>query len=106
MRIVIVGGGLAAANAVEELRTAGHEGSIAMFGTEPHPPYNRPPLSKGLLLGKEDEQSIFVHDEKWYADQSVELHLGVTVTRLDLDRRRIHAGSEEHPFDRLLLATG
>lgn len=58
MRIVIVGAGLAAANAVEELRRQGHDGSIIiMFGTEPHLPYNRPPSAKGLLLGKEDEES-------------------------------------------------
>jgi NADPH-dependent 2,4-dienoyl-CoA reductase/sulfur reductase-like enzyme len=106
MRVVIVGGGLAAANAVEELRTQGHEGEIDVFGAEPHRPYNRPPLSKGLLLGSEEESSIFVHDEEWYADQSVALHLGSTVTGLDLDRSRIHVGSEEVGYDRLLIATG
>jgi 3-phenylpropionate/trans-cinnamate dioxygenase ferredoxin reductase subunit len=106
MRVVIVGGGLAAANAVEELRNQGHEGDIDLFGAEPHLPYNRPPLSKGLLLGNEDEASIFAHDQQWYADQSVELHLGTTVTELDLDRSRIHVGSEEFGYDRLLVATG
>jgi len=106
MRVVIVGGGLAAANAVEELRNQGHEGDIDLFGAEPHLPYNRPPLSKGLLLGNEDEASIFDHDEQWYADQSVEVHLGTTVTELDLDRSRIHVGSEEFGYDRLLVATG
>jgi 3-phenylpropionate/trans-cinnamate dioxygenase ferredoxin reductase subunit len=106
MRVVIVGGGLAAANAVEELRNQGHEGDIDLFCAEPHLPYNRPPLSKGLLLGNEDEASIFAHDQQWYADQSVELHLGTTVTELDLDRSRIHVGSEEFGYDRLLVATG
>jgi 3-phenylpropionate/trans-cinnamate dioxygenase ferredoxin reductase component len=106
MRIVIVGAGLAAANAVEELRSQGHEGDIDLFGAEAHLPYNRPPLSKGLLLGDEDEPSIFVHDEQWYADRSVELHLGTTVTGLDLDRSLIHVGTEEISYDRLLLATG
>jgi 3-phenylpropionate/trans-cinnamate dioxygenase ferredoxin reductase subunit len=106
MRIVIVGAGLAAANAVEELRSQGHDGSIALFGAEPHLPYNRPPLSKGFLLGNEDEASIFVHDEQWYADQSVELHLGSRVTGIDLDRGRVHVGTDVHAYDRLLLATG
>ena len=50
MRIGIVGGGVAAATAAEELRARGHEGEIDLFGAEPHLPYNRPPLSKGLLL--------------------------------------------------------
>jgi 3-phenylpropionate/trans-cinnamate dioxygenase ferredoxin reductase subunit len=106
MRIVVVGAGLAAAHAVEELREQGHEGEIALFGTEPHLPYNRPPLSKGVLLGNEAEDSIYVHDEQWYADQSVELHLGTTVTDLDLDRLHLHADGEEFTYDRLLVATG
>jgi len=106
MRVVIVGAGLAAANAVEELRSQGHEGSIEVFGQEPHLPYNRPPLSKGLLLGTEDEDSIFVHDEQWYADRSVDLHLDTVVTGLDLDRSHLLVGGEEVPYDRLLIATG
>jgi 3-phenylpropionate/trans-cinnamate dioxygenase ferredoxin reductase subunit len=106
MRVVIVGAGLAAAHAVEELRSQGHQGSIALFGAEPHLPYNRPPLSKGFLLGHKDEASIFVHDNSWYADQSVELHLDTPVTGIDLDRGRIHVGTDEHGYDRLLLATG
>jgi NADPH-dependent 2,4-dienoyl-CoA reductase/sulfur reductase-like enzyme len=106
MRVVVVGAGLAAAHAVEELRNRGHQGTIAVFGTEPHLPYSRPPLSKGLLLGTEDEASVFVHDERWYADHSVELHLGTPVTGIDLDRGRIRAGGDDHDYDRLLLATG
>jgi 3-phenylpropionate/trans-cinnamate dioxygenase ferredoxin reductase component len=106
MRVAIVGAGLAAASAVEELRAQGHEGDIDLFGAEPHLPYNRPPLSKGLLLGNEDEDSIFVHDQTWYADHSVALHLGAPVTEVDLDRSRLHVGSEEVGFDRLLIATG
>lgn len=106
MRVVVVGGGLAAAHAVEELRAQGHQGSIAVFGAEPHLPYNRPPLSKGYLMGAEDEASIFVHDEKWYSDHAVDLHLGTRVDRIDLDRSRVHAGGDEFDYDRLLLVTG
>jgi 3-phenylpropionate/trans-cinnamate dioxygenase ferredoxin reductase subunit len=106
MKVVIVGAGLAAARAVEELRAQGHEGSIELFGAEQHLPYERPPLSKGLLLGTQDESSVFVNDEQWYADHEVDLHLGAVVDTLDLDRSRIHVGSEEFGYDRLLLATG
>jgi 3-phenylpropionate/trans-cinnamate dioxygenase ferredoxin reductase subunit len=106
MKVVVVGAGLAAARAVEELRERGHEGSIELFGTERHLPYERPPLSKGLLLGTADESSVFVHDEQWYADHAVDLHLGVTVDAVDLDRSRVRAGSEEFGYDRLLIATG
>jgi 3-phenylpropionate/trans-cinnamate dioxygenase ferredoxin reductase subunit len=106
MRVAIVGAGLAAAHAIEELRSLGHEGGIDLFGQEAHLPYNRPPLSKGVLLGTEHEESIFVHDEQWYADQSVDLHLGSTVTGLDLDRSHLLVGTDELPYDRLLIATG
>ncbi len=106
MRIAIVGGGLAAAAAAEELRTHGHEGQVDIFGTEPHLPYNRPPLSKGLLLGTEEEDSIFVHDAQWYADQTISLNLGEEVTGLDLDNRQVLVGPAAHSYDRLLLATG
>ena len=51
MSIVVVGGGLAAANAVEELREQGYDGDVTVFGAEAHLPYERPPLSKGYLLG-------------------------------------------------------
>lgn len=106
MRLVIVGGGLAAAHAVEELRRRGHEDSIEVFGRETHVPYNRPPLSKGVLLGKEDEESIFVHDRAWYSDNAVELHLGTTVTDVDLAHHEIQAGSTRVGYDRLLICPG
>ena len=106
MRVGIVGAGLAAAHAVEELRVQGHNGAISVFGAEPHLPYHRPPLSKGVLLGTEAEDSVFVHDEQWYADRSVDLHLGARVTGIDPDRGLLRVGAAEHVFDRLLLATG
>lgn len=106
MRVVIVGAGLAAANAVAELRKQGHDGTIELFGQESHLPYNRPPLSKGVLLGTEEEDSIYVHDEQWYADHSVDVHLGSLVTALDLDRSHVLVDGDEVSYDRLLLATG
>ena len=104
--IVVVGGGLAGAKAVEGLRARGYDGDITLFGAEPHLPYERPPLSKGLLLGSDEPDSVFVHDQAWYDDQRVDLRTGVEVTALDLDRRRVTAGGAEVAFDRLLLTTG
>jgi NADPH-dependent 2,4-dienoyl-CoA reductase/sulfur reductase-like enzyme len=79
MNIVVVGGGLAGAKAVEELRVQGYHGEITLIGAEPHPPYERPPLSKGLLLGTAEPDSVFVHGSQWYADQQVELVTGARV---------------------------
>ena len=106
MNIVVIGAGLAGANAVEELRSQGYTGDITLIGAEPHPPYERPPLSKGLLLGTVEPDSVFVHDTPWYADQQVDLLTDTTVTDIDLDTGHIGLGDRQLPYDRLLLATG
>jgi 3-phenylpropionate/trans-cinnamate dioxygenase ferredoxin reductase component len=102
----VVGAGLAAAKAVEALRAGGFEGRIEVYGDEPHLPYERPPLSKGYLLGNDELELVFVHPQQWYADHAVDLHLGSTVTGIDLGEKIVLAGDERQPFDRLLLATG
>src|SRR5690348_1222685 len=81
--IVIVGGGLAGAKTAEALRSRGFDGAVTILGAEAHRPYERPPLSKGLLLGKESRESVFVHDEGWYAEHRVELRLGVRAVAID-----------------------
>lgn len=106
MNIVIVGAGLAGANAAEELRAQGHTGDITLIGDEPHPPYERPPLSKGLLLGSADPDSVFTHPTSWYADHQVELLTGSAVTDIDLDTSHVTIGDRRQSYDRLLLATG
>ncbi|WP_408897376.1 NAD(P)/FAD-dependent oxidoreductase [Nocardioides sp. R1-1] len=104
--VVVVGAGLAAASAVAELRAQGHEGSIVVVGEEPHPPYERPPLSKGLLLGSATPDDALVHPREWYDEHDVDLRVGTAATALDLARRRVVLGGGELSYDRLLLATG
>ena len=106
MNIVVVGAGLAGAAAVEELRAQGYEGDLTLIGAEAHAPYERPPLSKGLLLGAAEPDSVFVHSRQWYADQQVELVTGDPATSLDLDRGRVASAGGEWSYDRLLLTTG
>jgi 3-phenylpropionate/trans-cinnamate dioxygenase ferredoxin reductase subunit len=106
MNIVIIGAGLAGASAAEELRAQGHTGDITLIGAEPHPPYERPPLSKGLLLGTADPDSVFVHDSAWYAEHQVDLVTGTPVTDIDLDTRHVTLADRQLPYDRLLLTTG
>jgi len=104
---VIVGASMAGAKAAETLREEGFGGSIVMLGEEQERPYERPPLSKGYLLGKDERSSIFVHEEGWYAENDVDLRLGVTVTSLDVGARQVGlAGGGTVGYDRLLLATG
>jgi 3-phenylpropionate/trans-cinnamate dioxygenase ferredoxin reductase subunit len=104
---VIVGASMAGAKAAETLREEGFGGSIVLLGEERERPYERPPLSKGYLLGKDDKSSIYVHEEGWYAENDVDLRLGVTATSLDLGARQVAlAGGGTVGYDRLLLATG
>lgn len=106
MNIVVVGAGLAGGSAVDELRTQGYTGDITLIGREPHLPYERPPLSKGVLLGSAEPGSVFLHDARWYDDREVTVRLDTAADDLDLDRGRVGVGGEQVPFDRLLLATG
>ena len=104
---VIVGASLAGAKAAETLRGEGFDGNIVLLGEEHELPYERPPLSKGYLLGKEDRSSIFVHEESWYAENAVDLRLGVRVTALDPGARQVSLDDGGTvAYDRLLLATG
>ncbi len=104
---VIVGAGLAGAKAAQSLREEGFDGGITLVGAESEPPYERPPLSKGYLLGKEDRAKVYVHDEAWYADNSVELVLGSQVTGLDRASRRLELdGGGRLDYGKLLLVPG
>jgi NADPH-dependent 2,4-dienoyl-CoA reductase/sulfur reductase-like enzyme len=104
---VIVGASLAGAKAAEALRGEGFDGAVLLIGTELERPYERPPLSKGYLLGKDARDSIFVHAEGWYAEHDVDLRRGVTVTSIDSSSHRVGLeGGESVPYDRLLITTG
>jgi 3-phenylpropionate/trans-cinnamate dioxygenase ferredoxin reductase component len=104
---VIVGASLAGAKAAEAMRDAGFDGRVVLVGDERERPYERPPLSKGYLMGKDPREKAFVHEEKWYADHDVDLMLGVTVTGLHRPSHEIEmAGGERVSYDKLLLATG
>ncbi len=104
---VIVGASLAGAKAAETLREEGFGGTIALVGQETERPYERPPLSKGFLLGKAAKSSIYVHEEAWYAAHGISLLLGSTVTAIDRSGRRVElAGGTAISYDRLLLTTG
>ena len=105
--IVVVGAGLAGATAVTALREGGHDGPLVPLGAESHPPYERPPLSKGYLLGNDPIESAFVHDRQWYAAHDIDLRTGAFVTDLDLGRKSVSLlDGTEIAYDQLLLATG
>ncbi|MDG4827549.1 FAD-dependent oxidoreductase [Asanoa sp. WMMD1127] len=104
---VIVGASLAGAKAAETLRAEGFDGRVVLIGEEPQLPYERPPLSKGYLLGKDERGKAFPHDEAWYADQRIELRMGTRVIAVDPAAHEVTLdGGERVRYDKLLLATG
>jgi len=106
-QFVIVGGGLAAAKAAETLRDEGFAGRIVIISDDPERPYERPPLSKGLLLGSAERDSTFVHEADWYTKNDVDLRTGIRAEAIDKDAHEVVlAGGERVGYSRLLLATG
>lgn len=105
--VVIVGASLTGAKAAETLRADGFDGRLVLIGAEPEHPYERPPLSKGYLLGTEDKAKAYVHEPGWYADHGVELVLGTRVTSIDRTGHRVALDSGARiGYTKLLLATG
>jgi len=104
---VIIGGGLTGASAVEGIREIDPGGSILLVGKEKHLPYHRPPLSKKLWSGQKTVEEIYVRDREFYTSSAVDVALGVEITLVDLETRRVAAlGGSAYGFNKLLIATG
>ena len=104
---VIVGAGLAGAKAAQTLREEGFAGPVVLLGDEEERPYERPPLSKGYLLGKDPRESAYVHPADWYAAHDVDLRLGIRVIALrPADHEVETASGERLRYAKLLLTTG
>jgi NADPH-dependent 2,4-dienoyl-CoA reductase/sulfur reductase-like enzyme len=106
MTMTIVGGGLAGATAAAELRERGYDGPVVLYAAEHHLPYERPPLSKGFLLGRDPLERVHVHDAAWYREHDIDLRLGTRVTAVNPDGHLLRTSTGEEPFTALLLATG
>jgi NADPH-dependent 2,4-dienoyl-CoA reductase/sulfur reductase-like enzyme len=107
-RIVVVGASLAGFRAAEELRALGHTGPIALVGDEPRQPYERPPLSKQVLAGKQPPEATAIAVASGSVDDlALDWHLGTPATGIDLHTRTVLLGGGERlPFDGLVIATG
>ena len=107
-RIVVVGASLAGFRAAEELRAQGHAGTITMVGAEPHRPYDRPPLSKQVLSGKQPVDATELGAAVGSVDDlDLTWRLGESATGLDLGAREVALGGGDRvPFDGLVIATG
>ncbi|WP_343318065.1 FAD-dependent oxidoreductase [Arthrobacter sp. TMP15] len=105
--MVIIGGGLTAATAAETLRKEGYAGAVTIVADEPETPYQRPPLSKGFLAGKEDADSLLPLPASWYPEHNVTLLKGTAATALDPQAHTVTlADGTTLAYDKVLLATG
>ena len=102
-----MGGGQAGFQTAFSLRSEGYEGPITLIGDEPHPPYQRPPLSKGFVLGKQTHSHLLLRPESYYADHQIRLLPGERVAAVETLEHRVQLRSGVMiPYDTLVLATG
>lgn len=106
-RTVIVGASVGGVRTAQALRSEGYTGQIVLIDAESELPYDKPPLSKGLLLGTTDPEKIRLLTEERAAELDVELRLGVAAGALDAEARQITLtdGATE-TYDTLVVATG
>jgi 3-phenylpropionate/trans-cinnamate dioxygenase ferredoxin reductase component len=106
-QFVIVGANLAGGTAAMTLREEGFDGQIVLIGAEPHLPYERPPLSKEYLQGKQPFEDALLKPDSFYADHNIHTLLGVRATRIDPREQVVEL---EHgnrvPYHKVLVTTG
>ncbi|QRP48540.1 NAD(P)/FAD-dependent oxidoreductase [Amycolatopsis sp. FDAARGOS 1241] len=104
---VVVGASVAGVRVAQALRSHGHEGRIVLVGQEDELPYDKPPLSKGVLAGSAGLDDVRLLTTEEAADAGIELELGRAATRLDLAGSVVHlAGGTALPYTDLVIATG
>jgi len=105
--IIVVGASQAGVQVAESLRQEGYDGPLTLIGDEPHPPYQRPPLSKALLTGETTEDRLVLRGRDLLAKRNIDLVTGVRVEAIDRASRRLHlADGRDLAWRGLALATG
>ena len=105
--VVIVGGGMAGANAAFTLRKLGYDGRVALVSAEAELPYERPPLSKDYLRGESSIEKAYVRPAPDYGDERIELLAGTTATAIDTADHRVDLDDGRSlNYGALVLATG
>lgn len=107
-KYAILGGGMVAGYAAKELASQGLKpGELTIVSADNVVPYERPPLSKGFLSGKDDETSILINGAAWYGNQGIDVRLNTPIEHVDVNKKRLRSSSgDELECEHLLLATG
>lgn len=108
--IIVIGAGQAGSSTVVKLRNSGFDGDITLIGSEPTPPYQRPPLSKAYLLGDMTVERLFLRPESFYSDHKITLRTNTHVRAIDRAAKTIAVagigGDEILAYDHLVITTG
>src|SRR5687767_6307038 len=107
-KYLILGGGMVAGYAAKQLVESGLKpGQLTILSADSSIPYERPPLSKSFLAGKDTEASVFINAEDFYRKHEIEIKLNCIADRVDAARKTVHLRSgEEIGFEKLVVATG
>lgn len=105
-KVVVIGAGQAAASLAARLRGKGFEGDIAIFGDEPQPPYQRPPLSKAYLLGDMALERLVLRPEAYYDQNAISVHTRSPVDSVDRAAKTIQVSGNTIDYDHLVFCTG
>jgi 3-phenylpropionate/trans-cinnamate dioxygenase ferredoxin reductase subunit len=106
-KYVIIGAGLAGCSAIEGIRGQDKAGSILLIGDEKYLPYDRPPLTKKLWFGKKTVEEIFVHPQKYFADNGVDILLNTKAVKVNAVSQIVNCiDGNTYQYQKLLLATG
>jgi len=107
-KIVIAGGGMVAGYVAKQLVELGlKSGELAILSADNSIPYERPPLSKGFLAGRDTEESIRINAEGFYREHGIEVRLGCEISGVNSEQKRLHlASGAQFGFNRLIIATG
>ncbi|GBK64145.1 nitrite reductase large subunit [Paenibacillus macerans] len=105
-KLVVIGNGMAGISTVEQILKLTSKFEITVFGSEPHPNYNRIMLSY-VLEGSKTIDDIILNDLNWYRDNGITLHTGTAVARIDKDTKEVVTEDGQRvPYDKVLIATG
>lgn len=106
MHVIVIGAGQAGSSCVAKLRNKGFEGKVTLIGAEAVPPYQRPPLSKGYLLGDMTLERMFLRPESFYSENNIDLRMGTKVEAIDPVAQTVTIPGEVLHYDQLVLTTG
>jgi NADPH-dependent 2,4-dienoyl-CoA reductase/sulfur reductase-like enzyme len=106
-KYVIIGGGLAGQRGADGIRKVDEGGSVALVTMERHAPYQRPPLSKGYLMGKDGLDKVYIKEDAYYDENNIDVIHGVQATWLAPDTHAVTLDNDQMlEYEKLLLATG